>query len=413
MVDRAVISKLLEVDPEFPAFFDALNGISKMADPSEVHVNGADPKRERKLAATGLAATGVAGVGGLHALVGTKAEHEVKLARVAAGGSPGKIVGRLKGISPGKAVALGTAGWTALHGVELVGDALGARAQAQKLRDTKVTKAHFQPVSLVHANARVAQVGLRKPGATFRRVRGAVPVAKALPKLTKLVGEERIGGFRPVRARPYNQPEDEHFARHQAVMPKRRLTRVGVLVAGGGGGVGALTAADVARSHQTKKKMGFFEPDPTAAPVSKRCGFTAVAEIAKFDVEKRQVFGWASLSEVDGQPVTDRQGDYIDIAETESAAYGYMLRSRVGGDMHSRIVKADAGPKHTADVIESVVITPEKLEAWGLERDALPLGWWLGMQVNDEQQWQDVKDGKRTGFSVHGTGVRKEMEIAA
>ena len=32
-------------------------------------------------------------------------------------------------------------------------------------------------------------------------------------------------------------------------------------------------------------------------------------EIAKADVDKQQLFGWASVVEVDGEPVVDLQGD--------------------------------------------------------------------------------------------------------
>jgi hypothetical protein len=134
--------------------------------------------------------------------------------------------------------------------------------------------------------------------------------------------------------------------------------------------------------------------------------------ISKINEEKRQVFGWANLSVVDGKPVIDLQGDFVDIEEIEKSAYSYVLNSRVGGDMHARISKFATAPVHTADMIESVVITPEKLEAWNLAPDALPLGWWVGYHVNDDQQWQDVKSGKRIGFSIHGTGQRRQMAAA-
>jgi hypothetical protein len=46
-------------------------------------------------------------------------------------------------------------------------------------------------------------------------------------------------------------------------------------------------------------------------------------EFAKADEDKRQVFGWASIVEVDGQPVVDRQGDWI--SPEEMAAVGKCL----------------------------------------------------------------------------------------
>jgi hypothetical protein len=138
---------------------------------------------------------------------------------------------------------------------------------------------------------------------------------------------------------------------------------------------------------------------------------TWTAEISKVDEEKRQVFGWCSLSKVNGEPVVDRQNDFVPLDEIEKSAYKYVLESRKGGDMHKRQMKkglmgVEDEPVHTADLIESFVVTPEKLKQMGLEEDALPHGWWVGFKVNDEDQWQMVKSGKRTGFSIHGSGKR-------
>jgi len=138
---------------------------------------------------------------------------------------------------------------------------------------------------------------------------------------------------------------------------------------------------------------------------------TWTAEISKVDEDKRQVFGWCSLSKVNGEPVVDRQNDFVPLDEIEKSAYKYVLESRKGGDMHKRQMKKGFGdsqdePVHTADLIESFVVTPEKLKQMGLDEDALPHGWWVGFKVNDEDQWQMVKDGKRTGFSIHGSGKR-------
>lgn len=156
---------------------------------------------------------------------------------------------------------------------------------------------------------------------------------------------------------------------------------------------------------------------PVAKPLPKKIidntgamgkSLTWTGRISKIDDEKRTVFGWCSLTKVDGEDVVDLQNDRIHIDEVEKSAYRYVLESRKGGDMHRRVSKGSE-PFHTADLIESFVVTPEKLEQMGLRPDALPLGWWIGMKVNNEQQWADVKAGRRTGFSIHGTGSRTEV----
>lgn len=129
---------------------------------------------------------------------------------------------------------------------------------------------------------------------------------------------------------------------------------------------------------------------------------------SKVDSDKRQVFGWCSLSKKDGQDVVDLQGDIIPIEEIEKSAYDYVLTSRKGGNQHER---EGEGPRHVGNVIESMVFTPEKIEKMGLPGD-FPQGWWIGMKIEDEETWQQVKSGERAGFSVHGAGRRAPVEKA-
>lgn len=125
-------------------------------------------------------------------------------------------------------------------------------------------------------------------------------------------------------------------------------------------------------------------------------------EISKADSEKQQLFGWASVIEVNGEPVVDLQGDYISADEMEKAAYSYVQKSRKGGDMHLR---DEWEPIQKSEMIESFIVTPEKREAMGLP-DSVPTGWWVGFKVNDADVWSKVKSGERTGFSIHGKGRR-------
>lgn len=130
-------------------------------------------------------------------------------------------------------------------------------------------------------------------------------------------------------------------------------------------------------------------------------------ELSKLDSDRKQVFGWASVTKVNGEDVYDRQGDYIALEEVEKAAYHYVTNSRQGGDMHQRSGEV---PLKLSDMIESFVVTPEKLEKMGIDPEQVPHGWWVGYQVQDEDLWQKVKAGERVGFSIHGMGVRTPME---
>lgn len=128
---------------------------------------------------------------------------------------------------------------------------------------------------------------------------------------------------------------------------------------------------------------------------------------SKFDEDKRLAFGWASVVEKDGLPVVDRQGDVISIDDIEEAAYTYVQKSRVGGEMHRRT--ADDQPHKIGEVVESVVFTKEKCKAMGLDDD-MAGKWWIGMKVSDDETWQKAKDGQLAGFSIHGKGLRKSVD---
>ena len=110
---------------------------------------------------------------------------------------------------------------------------------------------------------------------------------------------------------------------------------------------------------------------------------------------------------IGGQDVVDEQGDYISLEDLEEAAYTYVHKSRVGGDMHRR--NGDA-PHHVSDMIESMVFTDEKIEKMGLPND-FPRGWWVGYQIHDPDTWSEVRKKGRTGFSIHGKGLRRDYEM--
>lgn len=131
----------------------------------------------------------------------------------------------------------------------------------------------------------------------------------------------------------------------------------------------------------------------------------------EIDEDQRTAFGWASVTEIGGQPVVDRQGDYITTEDIEKAAYEYVHKSRVGGDMHKRTPSMMGDSAHkVSDMIESVVFTDEKIAKMGLPDD-FPRGWWVGYKIHDDETWNLVKSGERTGFSIHGKGVRKDLEL--
>jgi hypothetical protein len=59
-------------------------------------------------------------------------------------------------------------------------------------------------------------------------------------------------------------------------------------------------------------------------------------------------------------------------------------------------------------LVESFVVTPEKLAAMGLEQGTAPQGaWWTGFKFDDES-FAKVRAGDRTMFSIKGEAQRVE-----
>lgn len=126
-------------------------------------------------------------------------------------------------------------------------------------------------------------------------------------------------------------------------------------------------------------------------------------KIMKSDDEKMLAFGWASVSmRVGGEVIEDWQGDIIEPAELEAAAYEYVRLYGEGGEMHER--------GGVAVLVESVVFTEEKMEAMAIPAGTLPVGWWIGFKVLDKEVWEKVKDGTYPMFSIEGEAERVEAD---
>jgi len=121
--------------------------------------------------------------------------------------------------------------------------------------------------------------------------------------------------------------------------------------------------------------------------------------VTKLDEDRNLVFGWANVAmRADGSTVTDSQQDRISPTDLEDAAYLFNLEFRDANEMHE---DATVGR-----LVESFVVTPEKLKKMGLEPNALPLGWWVGFHV-DDRTFAKVKRGELSMFSIEGVAVRE------
>lgn len=126
-------------------------------------------------------------------------------------------------------------------------------------------------------------------------------------------------------------------------------------------------------------------------------------KIQKSNDEKKLAFGWANISMTEsGEQIEDWQQDMIDPEVLEQAAYNFVELYREGGEMHER--------GGVAVLIESMIFTEEKMKALGIPEGTLPVGWWIGFKVLDDDVWEKVKDGIYTMFSIEGEAERVEVK---
>ena len=126
-------------------------------------------------------------------------------------------------------------------------------------------------------------------------------------------------------------------------------------------------------------------------------------KIQKSSDDKMLAFGWASVAiRSNGEQIEDWQEDILDPEDLEEAAYKFVELYREGGEMHER--------GGAAVLVESIVFTEEKMKALGIPEGTLPIGWWIGFKVLDEDVWEKVKDGTYPMFSIEGEATRVEVE---
>ncbi len=96
----------------------------------------------------------------------------------------------------------------------------------------------------------------------------------------------------------------------------------------------------------------------------------------------------------------DLEGDRVALSELERAAYEFTLSSGLADIDHDEVTHGR--------LVESFVVTDEKLEAMGVPEDArtqVSKGWWLGFHVDDATM-DRVESGELSMFSIGGTAHR-------
>lgn len=384
-----VFNTLVTTDPGFKTLTNMLYGFDVPAEDVYADVFKADPGAPpqsnhllRKIALASTIAGAAVAAGGVGEGLGVE--------RAGA-----KLVPTGKGIQPGK---------LALSSAALSGDAITTSVLDRKSTPAQqpqpVAKYNLQEhVAGLIKGAKAAQEPVQPP--TQAPVAGTNQLSMFDHKLNpageagKTVGELKLDA----RATKLAAIRTNPLAAAKKLVNTKPKAAVAAAV-----GVEAL-------HHRPRRSAGMTDQAYYAKRDEPTRDFVAEGTFSKVDADKRLAFGWASVVEKNGMPVVDRQGDYMTLDDVEDAAYRYVISSRIGGDMHKR--NGDQ-PHHVSDLVESMVVTVEKLERLGVPGDvakSMPTGWWVGFKIHDDDTWDLVKEGKRAGFSIHGKGRRSLHDL--
>jgi hypothetical protein len=121
--------------------------------------------------------------------------------------------------------------------------------------------------------------------------------------------------------------------------------------------------------------------------------------VIKIDEEQRIVWGWASVTSLNGETIVDKQGDIIEPRTLEKAATEFMLGARNGLTMHKG--------EPTTTIVHSMLFTDDVKKAFDIESPYE--GWLIAVKVHCDETWDQVKKGQFKGFSIGGKATRRDI----
>ena len=134
-------------------------------------------------------------------------------------------------------------------------------------------------------------------------------------------------------------------------------------------------------------------------------------ELKKVDEEKRILMGAALVPNKQIYRVNEKKEEYyIYFSEqtVRKASELFLMRSNQNNATYEHKDKLEG-----LSVVESWIIEDEKTDKSRLYGFDLPVGtWMISMKVNNDEVWNDVKEGKVRGFSIEGYFADKyEMSL--
>ena len=134
-------------------------------------------------------------------------------------------------------------------------------------------------------------------------------------------------------------------------------------------------------------------------------------ELKEVDKEKRILMGAALIPNKKIYRVNEKKEEYYIYFSEDTVRQAMELFFKNGNQSNATYEHKDAVKGMT--VVESWLIDDPKSDKSQLYGFSLPKGtWMISMKVDNDEVWQDVKDGKVQGFSIEGYFADKlEMSL--
>lgn len=167
------------------------------------------------------------------------------------------------------------------------------------------------------------------------------------------------------------------------------------------------------------RKLRFlWQPNDILISDLEKSDFEFSGTVIKLDPMRHLVFGFFSITEVEGRLLEDTQGDRISAETLEQSAYDFVLHARTGGEMHDTD-EVTGEVRGVGKLVESVVFTDEKQKAMlkalqdqgiNAELNLHCVCWFGGFWISDEETWAKVVNGTLKAFSIGGRGKREKCD---
>ena len=131
---------------------------------------------------------------------------------------------------------------------------------------------------------------------------------------------------------------------------------------------------------------------------------TVEIEKRTIDNDRRLVGGFAYVSKMAGDNLSDSQGDSIDPEVLREAVHEFAKSGRTLGVLHSK--GADGKTISGGEIVEMAVFSGD-FRPPGMDPSVDAL--WIVAKVHDEVAWSLVKSGDFRGFSIGGRGTREAI----